>query len=111
MKSSPQQYNGWLVDLWIVNDGCDDKVDADDQHNDRDDDRALERYFMMTMDLVMTPHQCLQSPGDHPSYSVLTLGSVCSVYTNITNKNVIIITIITYCHRPRPRHAHITGGI
>ena len=53
MKSSPKQYNGWLVDLWIVNDGCDDKVDADDQHNDRDDDRALERYFMMTMDLVM----------------------------------------------------------
>ena len=42
MKSSPHQYNGWLVDLWIVNDGCDDKVDADDQHNDRDDDRALE---------------------------------------------------------------------
>ena len=29
------------------------------------------------MDLVMTP-QCLQSPGDHPSYSVLTLGSVCT---------------------------------
>lgn len=33
------------------------------------------------------------------------------VYTNITNKNVIIITIITYCPKAPPLHAHITGGI
>ena len=68
----------------------------------------------MTMEGVMmwpAPGELTSVTTRPPSSCVEGPHSGDPVYTNITNKNVIIITIITYCPKAPPLHAHITGGI